>query len=192
MLKEEDSQRLPFTTEHIVNTLLNPANLEGLNEQAKWALYVIAETGVGLSEQVGVLPEDIILNAEIPHILIRVRQQNGLKTKYRKRIIPLIGYALDAFKACPNGFINYADNPDGLSTTLNKYLRENGLLPTEHHSVYSLRHSFQDRLLAVNAPDRVQADLMGHKFNRPSYGDGSSLKHKLEWLMNIQLKSSTS
>lgn len=44
---------------------------------------------------------------------------------------------------------------------------------------------------AVDTPDRIQADLMGHKFHRPKYGDGASLNHKLEWMKRIQLKSST-
>ena len=55
--------------------------------------------------------------------------------------------------------------------------------------MYSLRHSFQERSLAVNTPDRVQADLMGHKFNRPAYGEGAALVHKLERLDKIRLKS---
>jgi hypothetical protein len=65
----------------------------------------------------------------------------------------------------------------------------NNLLPTDQHSVYSLRHSFQDRLTAVNTPDRIQADLMGHKFNRSVYGTGATLVHRLEWMEKIQLKS---
>lgn len=80
------------------------------------------------------------------------------------------------------------DKPDSLSGALSKYLKSNGLIPSDKHTVYSLRHSFQDRLLAANAPDRVQADLMGHKFHRPYYGEGSSLKQKLEWLQKVQLK----
>jgi len=52
-------------------------------------------------------------------------------------------------------------------------------IPTQQHTIYSLRHSFQDRLLPVNTPDRIQADLMGHKFNRPQYGEGATLAHKL-------------
>lgn len=86
---------------------------------------------------------------------------------------------------------SYRDNPDVLSTYLNKYLRANDLLPSEKHSVYSLRHSFQDRLLAVNAPDRVQAELMGHKFGRPRYGDGATLKMKSDWLKKICFSVST-
>jgi len=191
MLLQNDTQlrRLPFESQYIVETLLNPENLKGLNEQARWVLHAIAETGAGISEQVGLLPEDIILDHEVPHIVIVPRHKKALKTKYRKRSIPLVGYALEAFKACPDGFTHYRDRPDALSGVLSSYLRENNLLPTPHHTVYSLRHSFQDRLLSVNAPDRVQADLMGHKFNRPSYGDGASLKQKLEWLAKIQLKT---
>lgn len=188
LLPDDDQiRRLPFESQYIVDTLLNPENLKGLNEQARWVLHAIAETGAGISEQVGLLPEDIILDHEVPHIVIVPRHKKALKTKYRKRSIPLVGYALEAFKACPDGFTHYRDRPDALSGVLSSYLRENNLLPTPHHTVYSLRHSFQDRLLSVNAPDRVQADLMGHKFNRPSYGDGASLYQKLHWLNKTKL-----
>lgn len=188
-LREDDeTRRLPFTTDYLTRVLLNPENLAGLNEQAKWAFYAFAETGAGLSELVGLSHEDIILNNTIPHIIIRPKHKKKLKTKYRKRILPITGHALEAFKALPHGFTDYHDRPDTLSSVINKYLRENNLFPSDQHSVYSLRHSFQDRLLAANAPDRVQADLMGHKFERPNYGDGASLQQKLEWLKKIQLK----
>lgn len=188
LAEDDEKRRLPFESSFITSTLLNPQNLSGLNEQAKWVLYAVAETGAGLSEQLGLLPEDIVLDAEIPYISIVPRLKKPLKTKYRKRIIPLVGYALDAFKACPNGFTNYRDRPDALSSILGKYLSENNLLPSEQHTVYSLRHSFQDRILAAKTPDRIQAELMGHKFHRPSYGDGSTLKHKFDCMKKVQLK----
>jgi len=111
-----------------------------------------------------------------------------LKTRFRPRKIPLVGFALDAFKACPNGFTEYFERPDSLSTTVGKYLNENGMLPSEDHTTYSLRHSFQDRLIDVDAPTRVQSDLMGHKFKGEQYGKGATLEKKLEWLRRIQLK----
>lgn len=184
----EDSKRLPLETDYIRNILLNPENLKGLNHEAFWALHAIAETGAGISEQCCLMPEDIVLDHEIPHIIIQPRAKRLLKTKYRKRIIPLVGYALDAFKACPNGFAKYTDKPDSLSNVLNKYLRDNNLLPSKQHSVYSLRHSFQDRILSVNAPDRIQADLMGHLFDRPEYGNGGTLKQKQDWMKKVKLK----
>lgn len=189
LLKDDNTEtRLPFETAYIRSTLLNSEKLAGLNEQAKWVLYAFAETGAGLNELTGLLPEDINLDAAIPHIVIQPRKGRSLKTKYRKRVIPLVGFALDAFKACPKGFTVYHDRPDSLSGLISKYLREHNLMPTRKHTVYSLRHSFQDRLLAVNTPDRIQADLMGHKFNRPRYGEGATLQHKLEWMKKVQLK----
>jgi len=188
LMENDETEKLPFSSEYIISTLLNDEKLAGLNNQARGVLYAISETGAGITELINLMPSDIILDHEIPHIIITPRQKNGLKTKYRKRAIPLVGYALDAFKECPGGFTQYHDRPDSLSAVLNKYLREHNLLPSENHTVNSLRHSFQDRLLAANAPDRVQADLMGHKFERPRYGEGATLRHKLEWLNKIKLK----
>lgn len=188
MLKTRFKQaRLPFTSEQII-TILKSDKLQNLNDEARWFLYAEAETGARPSEIVGLLPEDIKLDAEIPHISITDRKERPLKTPHSQRDIPLIGYALDAFKAMPNGFPKYRDKADNLSNTVNKFLRENDIFPSDKHSVYSFRHSFQDRILSVNAPDRVQAELMGHKFQRPKYGDGAILKLKLEWLEKIRLK----
>lgn len=185
---DDSSERKPFETNYLINTFLNHENLIGLNPQAKGVLFVMAETGASVSELVGLLPEDIILNHTIPHIVITPRSKKMLKTKYRKRVIPIVGFALDIFKEFPNGFTQYQYKSDSLSNTLNKFLTENKLFPSDHHTVYSLRHSFQDRLLAANAPDRVQADLMGHKFGRQAYGNGASLEQKLNFLEKVALK----
>ena len=88
-----------FTTAFLLDTLLNADNLRTLNDQAKWALYAFAETGAGLSELTGLWPEHIHLDAEIPHIVITTGKMKSLKMKCRKREIPLVGFALDAFKA---------------------------------------------------------------------------------------------
>jgi integrase len=180
--------RVPFETAFIRDELLNHEKLAGLNDQAKWFLFAMAETGARISELTGLRPQDIVLDAEVPHISIVDRPDKPLKTPHSQRKIPLVGFALDAFKACPDGFPNYHDRPDSLSGLLNKYLRDHQLLPSDNHSVYSLRHSFQDRILSVNAPDRIQAELMGHKFQRPMYGDGATLAHKLEWVKKVRVK----
>ncbi|THF52841.1 integrase [Flavobacterium supellecticarium] len=181
--------RLPFSNEQIIN-ILQSEKLHKLNVEARWFLHVAAETGARPSEIVGLLPEDIKLDADIPYISITDRKERPLKNYHSQRNIPLVGYALKAFKAMPNGFPKYRDKPDLLSATTNKFLREHGLLPSDKHSVYSFRHSFQDRILKVNTPDRVQAELMGHKFSlRPNYGNGADLEQKLEWLVKIKLSS---
>ncbi len=88
----------------------------------------------------------------------------------------------------PEGFSKYRGNPDNLSNTVGKYLRENDLLPTDRHSAYSLRHSFQDRLTNADVPDPTQTEKMGHQFDRPKYGEDPTLQKKVEWLIKIQLK----
>jgi len=108
-----------------------------------------------------------------------------MKTSYRPRQIPLVGAALYAFKECPEGFPTYRGKQDTASTTTNKYLRENGLLPSANHSAYSMRHTFEDRLTSVETPDQVAAALMGHKYHRPKYGNGPSLELKHKWLSRI-------
>ena len=75
--------------------------------------------------------------------------------------------------------------PDTASTTINKYLRENDLKPTPNHSLYSLRHTFKDRLRDAGAPEEVIDELMGHKKSGPKYGRGHMLEKKHEWLRKI-------
>ncbi len=181
------SRRPPFSADFIQSQLLNLSNLNGLNEECRWFIFAMADTGARPSELVGldVSNGDIRLDTDIPYISIRPDHQKALKTAQSERVIPLVGASLEAFKNLPNGFQNYYRKSDTLSNTLNKYLRDNDLLPTEAHCLYSLRHSFEDRLTAVEPPDKLQAALMGHKYNRPRYGDGPSLVQKQKWLERI-------
>ena len=192
-LGEDDrGTRPPFETEWLLDKLLIEVNFRDLEPQAMWCLFAFAETGAGLAEQTSLLPEDIRLDTDIPHIDIKRRAGKSSKTAFRPRQIPLVGFALDAFKACPQGFTDYIDNPDYLGTILGGHLRNNGLFQTEEHTLYSLRHSFQDRLIDADVPERVQAELMGHSIRaalgREPYGKGPTLAKKLEWMEKIRLK----
>ena len=66
------------------------------------------------------------------------------------------------------------------------YFRENDLKPTPAHSLYSLRHTFKDRLRDAGAPEEVIDELMGHKKSGPKYGRGHMLENKYEWLKRIE------
>ena len=70
---------------------------------------------------------------------------------------------------------------------MNKFLRQNGLLESEAHTAYSLRHAFEDRLLEQGSDDRLRAELMGHKYSRPAYGRGGSLALKAKAVEAIAL-----
>lgn len=181
-IKSRHKQTRPPFSDEQVTAILNSPHLDLLPADEKWFIHAVAYTGARPSEIVGLLPSDIHVDADIPFISIKDRKERELKTPHSERDIPLLGSALEAFRNIPQGLHRYRDRTDHLTNSVNKFLREHGLLPTEKHSLYSFRHSFQDKMLAADAPDRVQAELMGHKFNRPKYGSGPTLAHKAEWM----------
>jgi integrase len=126
----------------------------------------------------------IHLDAPIPYVEV-LPDGRRLKTEDSRREIPLVGAALAAMKLRPDGFPRYRDKASALSATVNKFLGEQGLRPTKDHTIYSLRHSFKDRLVAAEAPDSLIDSLMGHRTGKPKYGKGPSLELKLKFLQSI-------
>lgn len=175
-IKETDKgTRPPFSIDWIKEKILAPGAMAGLNTEARGIVLGMVNTGYRPSEGAMLTRAQIILDQDIPHIRIEpVGRQ--LKSAYARRTIPLTGVSLEAFRANPDGFPRYADNPS-LSDTVNKFLRENGLCETKAHTLYSLRHSFEDRLLAGDVDERIRRDLMGHRLTRERYGRGASLEH---------------
>ncbi len=171
----EAKQRPPFSVAWIRDRLLAPGALDGLNLEARCIVLGMVNTGYRPSEGACLTAAQIRLDHKVPHISIEpVGRQ--LKSAYARRVIPLAGVSLEAFRQCPNGFPRYADNPS-LSATVNKFLRENGLMESPGHSLYSLRHSFEDRMLAAGIDDRIRRDLFGHRLTRERYGKGADLDH---------------
>lgn len=182
--------RPPFSRAWVESKILAPGALAGLNLDARVALLVCAETGMGAEEVTSLREATIHLKAAVPYVSIVSREGAMQKNaEYRPRDIPLVGIALAAMKLRPAGIERYYDKNTGLSAAVNKYLTENNLLESEKHSLYSFRHSFQDRLTAAEAPDRIQADLMGHKYTRERYGKGPDLAQKRRWLAKIAYKA---
>ena len=126
----------------------------------------------------------IVLDAEIPYIRIQA-EGRLLKTDHSERDIPLVGLALEAMKRHPEGFPRYFDKGSSLSATLMKHFSNRELLPTAKHKIYSFRHSFKDRLKAVEAPEELIDEMMGHRTDKPRYGDGYGLRLKLKYLQMI-------
>lgn len=100
--------------------------------------------------------------------------------------MPLAGVSLEAFRAFPGGFPRYR-NSSSLSATVNKFLKENNPLETAEHSFYSLRHAFEDRMLAAGIDDRIRRDFLGHRLDRERYGKGASLEHLASLISAITL-----
>jgi hypothetical protein len=88
----------------------------------------------------------------------------------------------------PQGFPRYYDKGLTLSANVNKFMGTHGLRPTEKHTLYSLRHSFEDRLTALKVMDKVVAYLMGHEYDRPKYGSPPTLEHLRSVLQRMSFK----
>ena len=154
-----DGRRPPFSVDHIRDVLLAEGALSGLNEEARRVVYVMVDTGMRPVEIVNLLPQHIRLDAEVPHVAV-LGEERRLKTFVSERTMPLVGCALAALKLQPEGFPTYRDRNDVLCREINAYLADNGLRPTPEHSLYGLRHSFEDRLTALDPPDKIIGRLM--------------------------------
>jgi integrase len=65
-----------------------------LDDDLRWLLALISDTGMRLSEAAGLAIEDICLDHEVPHINLRPHPWRRLKTQRSERQIPLVGAAL--------------------------------------------------------------------------------------------------
>jgi len=186
-LKAPENSRNSYEAEYVQRVFISGDALNGLNDEARALIYIMADTGARVAEVTGLAPEDIRLDKAIPYIHIRSNNLGGLKTAQSERQIPLVGAALYGAKMFPEGLSRYA-NADSVSTLINKYLRNHELHQMKGQSLYSLRHTFKDRLRDIQAPEEVIDNLMGHKSRGPKYGRGHILETKLEWLKKIAFK----
>lgn len=124
--------RPPFPLNNIQDVLLAPGTLDSLNEDARLAFYVAADTGCGESELCGLLKSEIILEEPanhdkkkkfVPHIIIQPNEERNLKKSHRRRTIPLVGVALWAMKQRPDGF--FISRAAGHSIRHSKQVSEN-------------------------------------------------------------------
>jgi integrase len=186
-VKEVKSSRPPFSVEYLRKNWFADGIFSELNIECRSLLFAMIDTGCGHNELCGLDPdEDIKLDHEIPHIIVRPNQHRKLKTDHRGREIPLVGHALTAFNQCPEGFPRYrrSNGSEAASGLMMKFLRNNDLLESPNHSAYSLRHTFKDRMRVHKFPPDLQNYLMGHKDASMGahYGSGYSLKEKSRYM----------
>lgn len=74
----EPKKRLPIP----VNTILDIQNAcHRLDDEARWLMALISDTGMRLSEAVGLVKDDVILDFHTPHIRLREHPWRRLKTR---------------------------------------------------------------------------------------------------------------
>lgn len=165
-----------------------------IDDDIRWLLSLISDTGMRLSEAAGLLKEDIHLD-EIPYVHVQPHPHRRLKTESSIRKIPLVGGSLWA--ACriasqPNVvcFPRYTNaqtcNSNSASAAINKWIKT---IANENAVVHGLRHSFRDRLRAVETPIDMIDQLGGwsSKSVGQSYGEGYNLKIMQTWMKKIAL-----
>ena len=69
-----------------------------IDDEMRWLIALISDTGMRLGEAAGLLKEDIKVNEPIPHIDLKPHPWRSLKTKGSQRLIPLTKEALWASK----------------------------------------------------------------------------------------------
>ena len=175
----------PFENDWVQGNILKPGVFDDLSLDLKVIIYVLIETGARLSEIVNLMPEDIHLDADVPYISIRPRQNRELKTPDSERDIPLVGCALVAMQASPGGFPRYHDKGELVSANLMKAFRKHNLLPSKDHVINSFRHAFEKRMQEADIDYGLRCLLMGHKNDRPMYGDGGSIEYRRDELLKI-------
>lgn len=178
-----------FENDWVQTRVLAPGAIMGIRPDLQLIVYMLIETGCRPSEIINLRPEDIKLDAGVPHISIRARnsgaEKRELKTDTSERDIPLVGTALEAAKRAPNAFEHYRDKNELFSSNILKAFRKRKLFPTPDHVVYSFRHAFEKRMQEANIDYALRCLLMGHKNTRPAYGDGGSLEYRRTELLKI-------
>jgi integrase len=183
----DDKKRVAFPVAHVQDKILAAGMFDALNDEARDVIYIVAETGMRPSEVVNLLPEHIVLNHSIPHVNV-VADKRVTKTKSAVRAVPLVGVALQAMKRHPEGFPRYYDNADTLEALVSKAFKNRKLFLEKGQTFYSLRHTFENRLQGIRAPEKVVTFLMGHAWHREKYGD-VPLEERAYWMEQIKFKS---
>ena len=168
------------------------------DDEARWLIALISDTGLRLAEAAGALKSDLVVQAEVPHIVIKPYSWRSLKTKSSERLVPLVGQSLWAAHqilanntASSYAFPKYNKRPDATSTNsasaaLNKWIKAK---TNRTFTIHGFRHAMRDRLRAVECPSEIIDQIGGWATAGvgSAYGTGYNLTVTGKWMKNIQL-----
>ena len=165
------------------------------DDDLRWLIALLSNTGMRLGEGVGLLKSDINLNSDIPHISLIPHPWRRLKTNNSQRCIPLVGETLwackrilehnnDSIYAFPRYTSPKECNTNSASATLNKWLKEKLI---NDYVIHGFRHSFRDRLRAKECPSEIIDQLGGWSLRSvgEGYGRGYDLDVLHKWISKI-------
>ena len=192
---------LPSNTDAKKRHAINPSNMAkikaeclSLDDDIRWLVAIIFDSGMRLSEAAGLMIYDLKLEEDIPYIDLKPHPHRRLKTASSERKIPLVGLSLWAarrLKQHSTGlycFSRYTNsercNSNSASAAINKWIKTVG---GSSDVIHGLRHSFRDRLRAVEAPTDMIDQLGGWALKSvgQGYGDGYDLELLVKYINQI-------
>ena len=162
-----------------------------IDDEIRWLVAIIIDSGMRLSEAVGLLLSDLKLDEEIPFIDLKPHPHRRLKTVASARKIPLIGislWAANRLKKHSKGlfcFPRYANKnyckSNSASAALNKWIKT---VAGSNDVIHGLRHSFRDKLRAAEAPSDMIDQLGGWTLKSvgEGYGEGYKLRQLVRYM----------
>ena len=164
-----------------------------IDDDMRWLIALISDTGMRLAEGAGLLKQDLIgLDTGQPYVRVIKHPWRNLKTASSERKIPLVGESLwaarrisEADTASDFAFPRYnRTSPtaaNSASAALNKWLKQ--YVPVGC-TMHSFRHSMRDRLRAVQCPADITDQIGGWTTDGvgQGYGSGYPLSVLQEWL----------
>lgn len=161
------------------------------DDELRWIVAAVSDTGCRLAEIVGLAKADIFLDVDIPYIQIQPHPWRRLKTASSERRIPLVGASLWGIRRAFNSakaealFPRYNDgqyaNANSASAALSKWLKPH---TDPGCTMHSFRHSLRDRLRAVECPSDIADQIGGWARDGvgQGYGKGYQLGLLHTWL----------
>ena len=190
---EDINDRLAIPNENIKKV---QALCVEMDDDMRWLIALISDTGMRLGEAAGLHMGDIKLDEPIPYIDLKPHPWRSLKTRDSQRRIPLVGAALWACRrlrevnesnslAFPRYCNKQSCNANSASGGLNKWLQTH--VPAGC-VIHSFRHSLRDRLRAVECPSDIVDAIGGWKTAGVGhgYGDGYPLDVLMRWISEIE------
>jgi integrase len=185
------TKRATFSPEDLSNI---QSQCRELDDEPRWLIALISDTGMRLSEAAGLIKEDINLDDDHPHLNLKPHPWRPLKTRGSARIVPLVGMSLWAVQRAIEAsssnhlFPKYCDEQrcksNSASAALNKWMSPRVQKGTV---VHSLRHALKDRLRAVECPKDIQERLGGWTVEGvgETYGEGYPVSVLHRWMDKI-------
>ena len=164
-----------------------------INDDMRWLIALISDTGMRLAEGAGLLKQDFIgLDTDLPYVRVTKHPWRNLKTASSERKVPLVGEALwaarriiEADTASDFAFPRYNRTSqtaaNSASAALNKWLKQ--YVP-DGCTMHSFRHSMRDRLRTVQCPSDIIDQIGGWTTDGvgQGYGSGYPMSVLQEWL----------